>query len=230
MTYGVIGSPSSAAYGSNDHSYIDITGITTTAGSLVCVWIYYGSGATKTVSFSGLTNALSWNGETHIAGSSEYFACYYAYDCPANSSSTVRASFGANVGWPTIYWAEFSGIATTTPRLGFNGQFENANTTANALNSGLLGTLASQPAMLIGMATNLTGTVTPTAGTSPISFTSAYSTDAQIEHARLTATTSVEATFTQAENTSHVATAWAFAEAAAGGGGFTPRMSLLGVG
>jgi len=221
-----------AASGGNEVTSIvsPVFGSNRTAGNLlVChVWIT-GQGSPPSCTLSG-GGSPTWVQEAVVsAGNNAHLYSFYAMNIPGGVNTAFTATFGAGVNFPSIYVAEYSGFKTTGARLAFTGQGQAMpGTTADLVTSGLLGTLAQQPAGIIGFTLNENSDGNPAAGTG---FTGqalvwdygggAGSMSGRPEHKRVTATTSVAATFTAASGSTgpFKTAAWAFAEAAAAGGG-----------
>ena len=203
-------------------------GASLTAGNLLVCHVWYtGAASPLTVTLSG-GSSPTWNAETVVNNGNEHLHSWYAMNIPGGVTTQVTATFsGGTADFPFIYVAEYSGFATTGARLAFAAQHQaSPGTGTDGVTSGLLGTLASQPAGIIALTFNENSDGTPTAGTSFTSLTAVgtyagtVSASARPEHRRVTSTASVAGTFTTAVGTSpHKTAAWAFAESGGGGGG-----------
>jgi hypothetical protein len=160
---------------------------------------------------------------------------FYAMNIGGGTTTQLTATFGANVDYPSIYVAEYSGFKTSAARLAFASNYQAApGTSTDAVTSGLLGTLAAQPAGIVGFTLNINNDTTPSAGTGFTALTPVISYGLTVggrpQHKRVTATTSVAATWTAGSNQTHHTHAWAFEEASSGSSIAHTRLSLLGVG
>jgi hypothetical protein len=199
-----------------------------TAGNLLVAFVWYIEPGSQTVTLSG-GGSPTWVGETELVSSTWRMKVFYALNVPGavQASSSITATFGAQVTYPGIWIAEFSGFKTSAARLAFISQNQtNPGTGANDVTSGLLGTLSAQPAGIIGFTLNTNNDASPTAGTSPTAFTATTAgwdygatNGGRLEHARVTATTSVAATFGSSTGGAAImqTVAWAFEEASGGG-------------
>lgn len=205
-------------------------GSSLTAGNtLVCCVVVYGTNSVD-ITLSG-AGSPTWVAETVIgAAGTTLLYCFYALNIPGGTTTGVTATLdglGDNPDYPAIYVAEYSGFKTSGARLAFVGQRQTApGTGTDAVSSGLLGTLSEQPAGIVAFTVNEAADTTPAAGTSFTSLTAAWdygsTLSARPEHLRVTATTSVAGTFTAGSNQPHMTAAWAFSEAAGGGGTANP--------
>lgn len=190
------------------------TSITVQAGDIIAVIASCASTtATCTISFGGLTfTQPTGSPETGLGTAQQRW--FYA-TATGSTTSTVTATWNSSVSIRGIVAVVIRGCnAFLTSESNYQAS---PGTGSNAVTSGLLGTLASQPAALIGFSFDAAGTSAPNAGTGFTSAMTGWDVGAgaimRIEHRRLTATASVAATFTATSGTSpHVTIGIAFAE------------------
>jgi hypothetical protein len=192
---------------------------------LVCAVSFFGGNAREIVLSGG--GSPTWVEDTGILGGANnaFLRVFYAENIPGGTTAQITATPNGALEFPSIAVAEFSGFATTGARLAGVGQHQGTPTTAtDAVTSGLLGTLASQPAGIVAFTVNEESDATPSAGTNFTgasavwTYQGAATACARFEHRRVTATTSVAGTFTSS-NQPHKTWAWAFKEVGGGGGG-----------
>jgi hypothetical protein len=211
-------------------------GANMTAGNLIVVWVKFNTYSTDP---SGMTltadGGRTWNAETPISlGGGRTLYCFYAYNISGGSTTGVTATTDdAKVGDWNIVAAEYSGIKSSgNPRLAFAGQLSYPGTGTDACSSGLLGTLSTQPALLVGVAQASSGTFGCAAGTGFTDRGVLWTTrQGRHEDKRLTATTSVAATFTLSPDNPYGVAAWAFEEGS--GDSIVPpttRLACIGIG
>lgn len=195
--------------------------LTPTAGNLL---VFCASGdSLDTTSIALSDNLGSHNTFTQIATDlvstlDQRCAWWFAANCKGGAT-TFTATFSASTRFRTIYVAEYSGIATTSPFL--NGaRAENIipGTGADAVSSGNADA-TSQPALVWGFSLDINGGTTPSAGTGFTSRTAVWSSATVLgrpEDKRVTATGNVAATFTATTGTdTHGTGVGVFAEAVA---------------
>jgi hypothetical protein len=211
-----------------------------TAGNLmVCyVWYLHTNDPTlpTTATLSG-GGSPTWVQEAVTSNAQTHLHAFYALNVPGGTTTAVTATFGENISYPAIWVAEYSGFTTSSARLAFLGaNFAAPTAGANDVTSGLLGTLSDQPAGIIGFSQNENSDGAPTAGTSPLAFTSrgtgwdyGATAGARLEDARVTATTSVAATFGRGGTLQHKVVGFAFKETAGGGSPITDGPKLVSV-
>lgn len=194
--------------------------LTPTAGNLLVFCVSGDSLDTTSIALSdnlGVHNTFSQIGTDLVTTTSQRCAWWYAANCKGGAT-TFTATFSGGTRFRTIYVAEYSGIATSSPFL--NGaRAENANpgTGSDAISSGNANA-TSQPALVWGFSIDTEGSAAPTAGTGYTSRTSVWSSATCLgrpEDKRVTATGNVAATFTAVTGTDTYATGvGTFAEAA----------------
>jgi hypothetical protein len=233
MAYSILNFVEADSSGTNVTT-IDAPNFTVTAGSalVLFMWNQDGGSITKTPSDTvGSNDSWTQIGTEQASGTSRMNAFYLLN--AASGSCTVRVTSSDVMDYPCIAVVELSGIATSSALAGNAANSQaTPGTGSNLVTSGNTGTLTNQPAAFIAMTQNTNSGATPAAGTSPISFTSGDSYrawdygatfGARMEHARLTATTAVAATFTAGEDTLHQTIAVALLEAAGAPAGITKQ-------
>lgn len=196
-------------------------GAALTGGNLCVVWVvYFTTQTTCTLSGAG---GQTWTAETPFGDAANGVVhAFYAQNISGGSSAALTATFGTAVDFAAIYIAEHSGLATSGARLAFTGSIDVSGSTAtDATTTANLGTLATQPAAIIGLANNSNGDSTPSAGTGFTSRAAVFdygggTATARPEDKRVTATTSIPLTWTALSAQNHAVGGWAFAEAAGG--------------
>ncbi len=197
--------------------------------NLAEAWVIY-FGPQRAVTLSG-AGGQTWNAETPYGDADSGFVHpFYAENINGGSSAELVATFrdlATNtalqvVDFPAIYIAEHSGLATSSARLAFVGQIDSTGSTAtDATATAGLGTLATQPAVVVGLANNAGGDTTPAAGTGftarPAVFDYGGGTPTgRPQYQRVTSTASIPLTWTAGSAQNHAVGGWAFAEAAGG--------------
>lgn len=214
-------------------------GASLTAGNLLIATVAYladPDGGARTVTLSG-AGSPTWNEETALNdGAGNYVHYFYAMNIGGGTTAQLSAAFAGNgdsVRYPAIACAEYSGFKTSGARLAFAAQTQATPTTStDATTSGLLGTLAAQPAGIVGFSFNTAGVATPAVGTSFSSggtgwtYEGATTACLRLEDRRVTATTSVGVTFTAGNNSEHQTGGWAFEEATGGGTSILRQMMM----
>lgn len=180
--------------------------LTPTAGNLLVFCVSGDALDTTSIALSdnlGSHNTFTQIGTDLVTSADQRCAWWFAANCKGGAT-TFTATFSATTRFRTIYVAEYSGIATTSPFL--NGaRAENANpgTGTDAVSSGNANA-TSQPALVWGFSLDINGGTTPTAGTGFTSRTGVWSTATCLgrpEDKRVTATGNVAATFTATTGT-----------------------------
>ncbi len=186
----------------------DAPAFTPGAGSLlVCMVTYDRAAGAVTITLSDTTGS---NGTWTATGDTQYngnfgTASFYLTNAAA-TSSTIRATYSSAIDiLPAIYVAEFSGASTAAALAHVTNLQATPGTGTDAITSGLSGTLGSQPALIFGFTFGYTNSSTgTTAGTGYTGLTAVWdyalggNTFAKPEWQRVTATTSIAATFTDA--------------------------------
>lgn len=185
--------------------------LTPTAGNLLVFAVSGDSADTTSIALSdnlGTHNTFTQISTDLVTASAQRCAWWFAANCKSGAT-TFTATYSASTRFRTIYVAEYSGIATTSPLL--NGtRAENANpgTGTDAISSGNANA-TSQPALVWGFSVDTDGSAAPTAGTGYTSRTSVWSSATcfgRPEDKRVTATGNVAATFTAVTGTDTYAT------------------------
>lgn len=195
-----------------------------TAGNALIAFIFYQRPGLSETSVS-LTDTAGSNDSWIEVDTSFWSNVYYfgarVFYLPNTASGTanIQATFGGASINRTILVYEFSGLATSDVLLAslFNQQ-DAPGTGSNAITSGLLGVLSTQPAMIFGISINVSPGNAPTAGTGFTSLDSQVTYD-RAEYRAVTATDSVAATFTAAsgqDGATYLAFGAAFKEAVVG--------------
>lgn len=194
--------------------------LTPTAGDLLVFCVAGDSADTSSIALSdnlGSHNTFTQIGTDLLTASSQRCAWYFAANCKSGAT-TFTATFSAGTRFRTIYVAEYSGIATTSPFLnGTRAESANPGTGTDAVSSGTANA-TSQPALVWGFGIDIDGGTTPSAGTGFSSRTGVWSSATCLgrpQDKRVTATGNVAATFTATTGTDdHAAGVGIFAEAA----------------
>jgi hypothetical protein len=221
---------------------VSAASFTPTAGSSLIALVMFAHPTSLAAFTASLTDTSGGNDSWSLLGataSNESLAVdvwygWYVLNNAAATSTVVQATASGTVTYDkNIIVFEVSGL-DSTPYLGqaFNGQ--NTPTTAtDAVTSTATGSLASQPALVLGVSCNVDSYAgNPAVGTGYTSvgtYWAASTTYARAEHKRVTATSAVTATFTAGGDFGHWTTVIALKESA-GGATYTPRATLLGVG
>lgn len=150
-------------------------------------------------------------------------AHFYFKNTGAGTPS-VTVTFSASCANRTICIREIGGADTTASVLAHTGQFEVAGVSGtDAITTGTA-TNASQPALISGVAMNGAGTQSPAAGTGFTSVANGLGWQlgtginlGRAESKRITTTTAVAATWTNASGSPYIQVMAIFAEAGAGG-------------
>lgn len=212
MAYSIVQSVNATAAGGTVNS--GAFGASTTAGNALVAFVYQGVDAARVVTLSGQG---TWTKETQLeAGAGWYLDAAIMLNITGGATTQVSASFSGSTYRSEIFVCELSGIATSSARLGFSAATTYVGNASN-FDSGLLGTLSSQPAALIGVGMGRDYShVGPTVGSGFTDIGVIWGGHARAEHKRLTATTSVAAVFVSGQEESMVAAAFALLESAGG--------------
>ncbi len=194
--------------------------LTPTAGNLLVFCVSGEALDTTSIALSddlGSHNTFTQIGTDLVAAAGQRIAWWFAANCKGGST-TFTATYSATTRFRTIYVAEYSGIAITSPFLnGTQSEDTNPGTGTDAVSSGTANA-TSQPALIWGFSDNVIGTSTPNAGTGFTSRASVWSTSTSLgrpEDRRVTVTGNVAATFTATTGTDdHATGVGIFAEAA----------------
>ena len=210
MSYGFIQSSG------NDSNNTRTTAITVTSGNTLIYSVQLNANSgTITIDDGGQGNTWVPIGSIDDGfGTSLYV--WYALNAVAGSTGVLSTCPGQNTLRPMLQ--EYSGLASY---IGVNSAFDNGpGAGANTINSGNIN-VTPQPAMLWSRCFDDTNTESPSAGTSPISFTSRSVPTVGVEpdftsheDARITATGNAAATFGNVHNNYYLIIAAAFAESA----------------
>lgn len=208
MPYSIVGSVHEFSRNAVGVTTVDAPAFTPTAGNHLLAIISYSHGtAAQSATLSDTTGSNdTWNELETGAYASLNGMRAFLLDNAAAASTTVRATFGANVDYPTIVVVEISGLHASAFLDAAFGLSAAPGQGADAITSGNLGTLSAQPAALIGVTYDIGGgNATPTPGTSHTDIGAVWtyegalsSAAGRVEHRRLTATTATAATFTAA--------------------------------
>lgn len=183
---------------------------TKTAGNLLYCVAFYSSGSSKTITMSGGDGASFQEiGNAYEASVTGGYRWYYAANIPAGTTA-ITATYSANVDFPALVCAEYSGFDTSAPFTSGETASQlqaNPSTGTDVVSSGNTPALASQPRALIGFSSNTNGTVLVNTGTSFSSRTTVWnfgnngdsggSLTARLEDRLVTSTSAVAATFTK---------------------------------
>lgn len=193
--------------------------LTPTAGNLLVFCVSGDSLDTTSIALSdnlGSHNTFTQISTDLVTAADQRCAWWFAANCQGGAT-TFTATYSASTRFRTIYVAEYSGIATTSPFLnGARAENVNPGTGTDAVSSGNANA-TSQPALVWGFSLDINATTTPTAGTGFTSRTGVWSTNTCLgrpEDKRVTATGNVAATFTATTGTDpHATGVGIFAEA-----------------
>lgn len=195
--------------------------LTPTAGNLLVFAISGDSLDTSSIALSdnlGTHNTFTQISTDLVSLADQRCAWWFAANCKGGAT-TFTATFSTSTRFRTIYVAEYSGIATTSPFLnGTRAENQVPGTGADAVSSGNANA-TSQPALVWGFSIDVTGGTTPAAGTGYTSRAGVWSTATALgrpEDKRVTVTGNVAATFTATTGTdTHATGIGIFAEVAA---------------
>ena len=212
-------------------------GSTCTVGSTFEVYISQQYNATANVPTS-VTDNYNSGGYTLKATSSSSIAWAYMYVFQNNQFAdpitvTVSWAGGPNSGesysYPAIWLKEIGGVTTTSFQVALiNGQAA-PGTATDAITTGNM-TPTSQPALISALAGNDNGsTPAPAAGTGYTAGITSWSSTAQSESKRITSTSAVAATFTDATygGSDNYMTMGAIYTEATGGGSNTATLAWI---
>lgn len=210
--------------------------LTPTAGNLLVFAISADSADTTSIALSdnlASHNTFTQIGTDLVTTNSQRCAWWFAANCKGGAT-TFTATFSASARFRTIYVAEYSGIATTSPFLnGARAENDNPGTGTDVVSSGVANA-TSQPALVWGFSIDTSGTTTPNAGTGFTSRTGVWSTATCLgrpEDKRVTATGNVAATFTATTGTdTHATGVGIFAESVANVGSAAGTSTVSGAG
>jgi hypothetical protein len=148
-----------------------------------------GSNDTWTIVGSGLyENVQTWMG-----------SALYVLENASATATTVQAAGSVGCYLTDVFVVEVKGVATSSVVVGNAQQMQNSpGLTTDAVTSGNTGTLTSQPAAILGFSVSRNGNTQAIASGTGYTDIGAVWTYARAEHARVTATTAVAATFTEA--------------------------------
>ena len=197
--------------------------------TMLAVVRYYDAQVSVNLSGAG---SPSWAAETVWGDSTNgYTHAFLAQNIGGSTTAQLQCDFKdlatnttpASVPYPELWIGEVTGVPATGVRLGFAGRLDNniGAPTTDAISTGLLGTLASQPALIVALSINVEGTGPAAAGTGFTAGAAHFSYDntpngtgiaGRSEWMRVTATTSIEATFTGTALADHTVLAWALLE------------------
>lgn len=200
--------------GSVDFASFDAPNFTPAAGSALVAFIWFDGDAVNVpcTASDAVGNNDTWNEiGTGVYDGTRYVMRAFLLLNAANASTTVRiTSESPNVmDYPAIAVVEVSGIVTSSALVGNAGQSQSSpGTGTDAITSGNTGTLTGQPAAVLAMVQNIDSDSTPAAGTGYTSqdsyrawdYGGGVSLGGRFEHKRVTATTAVAGTFTDATN------------------------------
>jgi hypothetical protein len=211
---------------------IDSASITPSAGNcLVAIVFLYASTGDHTITLSDTTGsngtwtnpspAAVWNGS---ASFQEKIQIFYLPSAAATASVIRATSDDTSISSRLAIWVvEISGLDASpflASAFGWNGS---PGSGADVITTGFSGVLASQPACVIGLCTELSENETPAAGTGFTGLAAMWNANAsRAEHKRVTSTASVAATF-GATAGANATTAMIVLKESGGGGG-TPLM------
>src|SRR5690349_10159632 len=149
---------------------------------------------------------------------------FYFKNNASSGKPVITLTFSASSQFKGIHFQEITGAETVNPLAGHHGQFQNApGTGTDGATSDLTGTLTGQPAGVLGLIMDPSGTTTPAAGTGFTAGTTGWgfggTASARSEFKRFTSTAPVAATFTMGTAESCDTFCLVFLEAGASTGG-----------
>lgn len=232
MTY-TVGTIHETSANSVAQSSIDAPNFTATAGDTLIAILQWGTPSTATATLNdsvGTNDTWTECGSGVIDGTAQLQMRAFRLDNAAAGSCTVHAVFGHTVDFPAIIIIPVSGLANPSFDKSAFAVQNSPGTGTDALTGGSTGTLAAQPAMILGLSSDFNNTTTPAAGTGFTSIGTGWTyggtAGMRVEHKRVTSTSSVSATFTAGTGTDpHASVTLAFDESGAGGGA-TPKGNI----
>ena len=200
--------------------------LTPTAGNLLVFCVSGDALDTTSIALSdnlGAHNTFTQISTDLVSVADQRCAWWFAANCQGGAT-TFTATFSATTRFRTIYVAEYSGIATSSPFLnGARAEQNGPGTGTDAVSSGNANA-TSQPALAWGFSINVNGNSAPNAGTGYTARATVWSSatcTGRPEDKRVTATGNVAATWTATTGTDpHSNAIGLFAEAAS-----TPTVS-----
>lgn len=211
------------------------TTLTPTAGnSLLAVAMWFASSDDAASWSDELGGNDGWTniGELYDAGSQTQMAAAVLHNAAATSTQ-VRVSFAgaANHDYPTMVVIEISGLANVAA-LDWKMAFQSSiGTSADAITTGNMGTLSTQPAAVIGVSWDADGIVDPpNPGTGytdggDIGAYSGTSYTGNWQHKRVTSTAATAATWTNPAGTNNFASFVVALQESGGGATGQPAMA-----
>lgn len=195
------------------------------SGNLLVACSMHQQGATLTGITDGGSNAFTSTGTVGTnASAGRSVDIWYKANATANAAATFTASFSPNSQYPTIIVMQFSGVATSSLLDQTASGFADVNSTVTS--SSFTPAQANEVAIACAGENTAELSWTPNSGYTGV--TASAGTFAQYKITLATSSQTVSAV--NGNGQYKAITVGTFKEAAGGGGGSTPRLTLLGVG